>query len=82
MDKFKMELTWHNCQTCPPEEDYNPCLCVTDGTTVFSMRWKRDHDWQRFEDSYSYIEPGINVSGLWWADLNQTIRATKEFKEV
>ena len=28
------------------------------------------------------IEPGINVSGLWWADLNQTIRATKEFKEV
>lgn len=82
MDKFKMELTWHSCQTCPPEEDYNPCLYVTDGKTIFPMRWKKDNEWQRFECGTWYIEKDVNAPNFWWADLNQTIRETKEFKEM
>lgn len=81
MNKFKMELTWHSCETCLPEEDYNACLYVTDGNEVFPTTWRRDHNWQRFEHCYWYIEPGINSDGYWWADIEQTVRGTKEFKE-
>lgn len=82
MNKFKMELTWHSCTTCPPEEDYNPCLYVTNWTgAIIPMRWYRDSNWQRFEDGGWYIEPGINSNGYWWADIIQTARKTKEFRE-
>ena len=37
MDKFKMELTWHNCKTCPPEECFNSYLLVTDGWDIQVM---------------------------------------------
>lgn len=79
MQKFKMELVWHNCDNCLPEEDYNPCLYVTDGHTIMPMRWKRDSNWQRFENDGWYIEQGINSNGYWWADIQQTIRGTKDF---
>lgn len=80
-NKFKMELTWHSCTACPPEEDYNPCLYVTDGEVIMAMRWKRDPNWQRFEEGNWYIEPGVNSHKFWWADLVQTAQKTNEFKE-
>ena len=80
MNKFKMELTWHSCTTCLPEEDYNPCLYVTDGNSVFGTTWKRDPNWQRFEHGKWYIEPGINSDGYWWADIEDTVRKTKQFE--
>ena len=71
MDKFKMELTWHNCKTCPPKEEFNPWLLVTDGHNV---------------DHYPYYKKyGFNINEdvlhkYWWADLCQTVHETKEFK--
>lgn len=70
--KHTMELVWHSCTDHQPEEDYNPCLHVTDGNMVMAMRWKRDPHWRRFESGGWYIEPGINSEGYWWADLIQT----------
>ncbi len=81
MDKFKMELTWHSCETCPPEEDYHPCLYVTDGDMVMCMRWKRDPSWQRFEGGSWYIEPGINATPYWWAYIIQTVQKTSNFRK-
>lgn len=81
-NKFKMELTWHSCETCPPEEDYNPCLYVTDGYSIWFMRWKRDPNWQRFEDDGWYIEPNINANMFYWADIIQTIRKESRFSDV
>ena len=82
MNKFKMELTWHSCTNYPPEEDYNACLYVTDGQTVFPVRWKRDPNWQRFENGCWYIEPNINSDGYWWADIVQTVQCEQTFKNI
>lgn len=35
MDKFTMELVWHNCLTQHPKEFENNALIVTDGNNVF-----------------------------------------------
>lgn len=79
MDKFKMELTWHNCKTCPPKEDFNSYLLVTDGWDIKEMRWfKRDGV---FVNRYSEIK-GEELSNWWWADILQTVHKTPEFKEI
>ena len=80
MNKFTMELVWHSCNDYLPKEDYNACLYVTNGHTVFPMRWKKDPNWQRFENGGWYIEPDINASGYWWADIQQTIQGDWRFK--
>ena len=80
-NKFTTKLVWHSCTTCPPEENYNPCLYVTDGHSIMTMRWKKEPYWTRFENGGWYIEPGVNSGGYWWADLTQTIRNTKDFTE-
>lgn len=74
MNKHTMELVWHSCENCLPEEEYNPWLYVTDGQTVLQVVWKRTTDWQRFESGGWYIEPGVNAEGYWWADLNRTVK--------
>lgn len=79
-NKFKMELTWHSCTDCLPEEDYNPCLYVTDGSEVFPTTWKRDYGWPRFVVGGCYIEPGVNSDKYWWADLEQTVRSEERFR--
>lgn len=80
MNKFTMELVWHSCNDYLPKEDYNPCLYVTDGTTILPMRWKRDPNWQRFESGGWYIEPNVNADGYWWADVGQTVKGEPRFK--
>lgn len=79
MIKHKMELVWHSCTDCPPKEDYNELLYVTDGEDVVEVEWKRDGDRQYFFVEYSPlercdIEVGVNSDGWWWADLQQTVR--------
>ena len=81
INKFTMELVWHSCDSYPPKEDYNACLYVTDGYVVFPMRWKRDTDWQRFDNGAWYIEPGINAKEYWWADITQTVQGVLEFRK-
>lgn len=80
-NKFKMELTWHSCTDCLPEEDYSSWLHITDGKEVQQTIWRRDHNWQRFIVGGCYIEPGVNSDNYWWADLDRTVRETKEFKK-
>ena len=43
MDKFKMELTWHNCKTYPPKEIYNPWLIYTDGNNIDSFAYYKKY---------------------------------------
>lgn len=77
MTKHTMELVWHSCVDCLPEEDYNPHLYVTDGTDVIEMEWERDGDHQRFifedEACLFRLEAGADADGWWWADLVQTV---------
>ena len=75
MTKHTMELVWHSCTDCSPEEDYNKQLFITDGETVATASWRRSTDgWQRFVIGGWYIEPGVNSDGYWWADIEQTVR--------
>ena len=69
MKKFKMPLVWHNCETCPPEEDHNPWLIYTDGDNIYTCEyWK--------ETGFPIAKKILH--DFWWADLANTVR---EFKK-
>lgn len=78
MDKFKMELTWHNCKTYPPKETFNSYLLVTDGWAIHKMTWNQI--WGGFKNRYLKIK-GPNLIKYWWADIAQTVHNTPEFME-
>lgn len=73
MDKFKMDLTWHNCKTYPPKENYNAWLICTNG---------RDIDHCTYDKRYGFPFDESDLADFWWADLSQTVRNTPEFKEA
>ena len=75
MDKVKMELTWHSCSTCPPAECYNPYLFITNGDIVVTAEYKKGYGFFVVDK----CEP-INDEGLWWADIDQTVRHVKELR--
>jgi hypothetical protein len=72
MDKFKMELTWHNCKTYPPNEKYNPWLVYTNGYHT---------DYCVYDKRYGFPINEDDLHEYWWADIAQTVRGTSEFKE-
>jgi hypothetical protein len=72
MDKFKMELTWHNCKTCPPKEDYNSWLICTNG---------RDINECAYDKRYGFPFDESDLADFWWADLCRTVRETEGFEE-
>lgn len=77
-DKLLMELVWHNCKTCPPEELFNKCLFITNGTNFMQARWDRDVG---YIGDNCMIEPiKDNAEQWWWADIVQT--TTKFFREL
>lgn len=78
-NKFKMELTWHNCYECPPEESYNDLLWVTDGRWVFPAKYQAPNHWHDYEAG-EYL-PFELLWNYWWADSEQTVRNCPEFKE-
>lgn len=71
MNKFKMELTWHNCKTCPPEEEWNTCLAYTDGNDIA---------WCVYNKRFPIKEDELHK--FWWADVRRTVRESAEFKEI
>ena len=73
MDKFKMELTWHNCKTYPPKEVYNPCLVITNGHSV---------DYCSYHKRYGFPVVDDVLHEYWWADISRTVRESKEFEEI
>lgn len=79
MKKFKMELTWHNCLECPPEECTNDCLIATDGEDVFEAFWYRPNGFMirgkdRWHDLYKDLDK------WYWADIRQTVQNDGRFK--
>ena len=80
MKKFKMELTWHNCLECPPEECTNDYLIATDGTDVFEAFWYRPDGFMiRGKDRWHGLYKGLDK--WYWADIKQTVRGEPKFKE-
>ena len=80
--KFVMPLTWHNCRTYPPSEDYNPSLIITDGKEIFDMRWDKDEGFYvNCSEGYMRLQP-IVYGRWWWADLEQTVKNCKEWSDV
>ena len=73
MDKFKMELTWHNCKTCPPEEDCNNWIVYTNGRDVGSFAYYKSFGFPIGEDM---------LHKFWWADISRTVRESDKFDEV
>ena len=73
MDKFKMDLTWHNCKTYPPKEVYNPCLVITNGHHI---------DYCSYHKRYGFPIVDEELHEYWWADVTRTVRECKKFEEV
>ena len=74
MDKFKMELTFHNCATYPPEETLNTHLLITDGFTVVFGKYSHG--------TFYWEGMPLSKDQCWWADIDQTVRGAKEFEEA
>lgn len=65
--KVKMELTWHNCKTCPPSESHNDRLLLWDGETLINAEW--DHgSW--FCGGH-YLDMTGEEKSCWWAELSR-----------
>ena len=73
IDKFKMELTWHNCKTCPPKEVFNPWLVYTNGYYIDSLMYYKKYGFPAKDDE---------LHKFWWADISRTVQESKEFEEV
>ena len=77
--KFVMSLTWHNCKTYPPSEDYNPALIITNGKEIFDMRWHKDDGFYvNCSGGYMCLNPKT-YERWWWADIEQTVKSCSEF---
>lgn len=81
MDKFTMELVWHNCKTYPPKELCNDELIGTNGHYVFDMSWFRNKGY--FISSHSdddYRIEDYALENWWWADIQQTVQDDTRFQ--
>ena len=45
MNKFVMELVWHNCYDCPPKEFWNNKLYVTNGEYIHEVEYNQERGW-------------------------------------
>ena len=65
IDKTTMGLVWHNCLTCPPQEEQNMNLVMTDGTCTVNVAW--------IHGKFFYEDIPLDVEeSFWWADLIRT----------
>lgn len=81
MKKFKMELVWHNCLECPPEETTNDYLIATDGVDVHEAFWYRPDGFMiRGKDRWHGLYENLNK--WYWADIRQTVRGDSIFKSL
>lgn len=79
-DKFKINLVWHNCKTCPPEEDWNDQLVITDGVHTTVTQYEKPDIWYDFADECFIPEP--DLSEYWWADVRQTMASSIELMDA
>lgn len=78
-NKFTMNLVWHSCDLYPPSEYKNDSLYVSDGRRVVHASYSKEAGWYNKTDEHYFCPELIN--NLWWADLEQTIKASHEFTE-
>lgn len=76
-DKFTMSLVWHNCKTCPPNEEYNSCLYVTKGGYIFKAVYYGPDAWINKENNCHL--PYDELHKYWWADIIRTVATSQEF---
>lgn len=83
-DKFTMELTWHNCLTHPPKEDYNICLLLSNGVDIFYAEYYGKKYFEKdtwvYKGSEEFIS-NVLLDEYYWADIRQTVEKTNEFKK-
>lgn len=77
-NKFKMELTWHNCYEYPPAEAFNDNLIATDGKHVFKVKYDKNVGW--FDLDNVRFLPFEMLCDYWWADIKQTVQGCPNFK--
>ena len=82
MKKFKMEFVWHNCEECPPEEDCNDFLIVSDGVGVCEVRWDKEEGFSCFNKQFGYCPLVGNYKKMWWTDIKQTVQGEQKFKNI
>lgn len=71
LPKIEMRLIWHNCKTCPPEEECNERLYLWNGERVVQAEWC--HNSWLYDDglAFAVVKPE-EAEHMWWADLDQT----------
>lgn len=74
--KFTMNLVWHNCLECPPEESHNSCLFMTDSVNVFPVTYDNVSGWYDIVDG---CRADVN-SHHYWADIEQTVQGDERFR--
>lgn len=79
MNKFTMELVWHNCCECPPKETANDSLIMTDGTEVFEAFWYRP-DGFMIHAKHGWHGIYEDIKNWYWADIKQTVQGESRFK--
>ena len=79
MNKFTMELVWHNCETNPPKEATNDFLIMTDGIDVFEAFWYRP-DGFMIHAKHGWHGLYEDLNKWYWADIRQTVRGDYRFK--
>lgn len=81
MKKFTMELVWHNCWECPPEEVANDYLIATDGDDVYEAAWYAPDGFMIYRKQDDWWHGLYEDLGNWyWADLKQTVQGEPRFK--
>lgn len=81
MKKFTMELVWHNCWECPPEETANDYLIATDGDDVYEAAWYAPDGFMIRNKHDGWWHGLYEDLGVWyWADIKQTVRREHRFK--
>ena len=78
MNKFVMELVWHNCLNHPPKEFWNNRLYVTDGKYLHEVEYNQERGWWS-KDLGDYL-PFELLWKYWWADLEQTVQNVPRFR--
>ena len=79
INKFAINLVWHNCLTYPPKEFWNNRLYVTNGEYLHEVEYNQERGWWSKELG-DYI-PFDELSRYWWADLEQTVVTSEEFQK-
>lgn len=79
--KFTMELVWHNCYECKPEEITNDSLIMTNGIDVFEAFWYAPDGFMiHAKHGWHGVYEGLKE--WYWADIRQTVRGDLRFRGV